>query len=676
MKPVVRNRRVIRCPLPSNRLLQNLIRLLFFTSLIPALGTVVMAQGYKQGQPVVGNAGNNGPAASGATIDATLFTTGGDMCGNIAAACQSSNAPVPTTIDARGFTGAQVCLASSVTKMLNSCAGNGGGKLLLGNVNVYADGPTAGATGNYSDSLGSGIGTPAFLLPSEFWGIEGLSRGSGDSGSSFGTWLSICLGSNNPVGLNHIAPGPGSGPCNHAFPQRSFPISSTMVGTTSGTTTMTITVSGTLVISGASTNVYPGELVMVKGSGTTSNNGTFAIQAITAGVNGTISVTVPTGTAVCPIPPGSCGTVFLGTPILGFASTGTAYNDSSCFPSACAGFGEHIKNLGFNCQAYDGCIGWQNLYAQEESGADTFAVNNYVFVGVDVRHNAQNFGPILNAEVYTGKNSAGSNYTNCAEGTTGIYVADKEMRGLNDWTINVPSESTDSPPTQSVCLNGTNHITPIAAVMLDAFNTEVRNGHCEGFVNCVLVGANNGGTVNKNASAGRVAGITGPPSGNTTVVNTVQISGNYPTNNTSFLIESIRKQGDANAVQDNIQGITLQDPFVGSYAWDTNSSNTDIVTTDASIRNRFDGGIRTGTIESGLSTNTDLAGQCTLSGPGPGSCAYQFTQTYNGTFPPLCTCSDATAINACRVQVGGIPLKLTITGTTGDAVDYICIGRN
>ena len=44
---------------------------------------------------------------------------------------------------------------------------------------------------------------------------------------------------------------------------------------------------------------------------------------------------------------------------------------------------EHIKNLEFNCQGgeaqpggdIEGCIGWQNRYAEEEFGADTFIVN-------------------------------------------------------------------------------------------------------------------------------------------------------------------------------------------------------------------------------------------------------------------------------------------------------------
>src|SRR5271170_326959 len=221
------------------------------------------------------------------------------------------------------------------------------------------------------------------------------------------------------------------------------------------------------------------------------DNGMFAIQSVvvSGGVTN-ITVVVPPGTPTCT---GSCGNVVLGTPILGFAPPGSnPYGTSSnaCTVGSqmnqlCSSFGGHIKNLGFNCQGtsaqmavLDGCIGWQNLYAEEESGADTFIVDNFNFAGVDVHSfSAQNFGPILNAEVYTS-----SANTNCTLGTTGIYIGDAEMRGLNGWTINNGSEGGNPP--------GCGSPEPAVGVLMDAINTEVRNGHCEGFDNCVLIGAN------------------------------------------------------------------------------------------------------------------------------------------------------------------------------------------
>jgi hypothetical protein len=144
------------------------------------------AQLTTQGEPAAGNSSGGGLTTSPMYLDATQFPST-DMCASIAKACGSTS-PIPggTTIDARGFTGNQVCKATTVTIMLNKCTANGG-RLLLGLVNLYADGP---ASGNYADGNGSGVGTPAFILPSKFWGIEGVSRGAGDSGSTLGTFLS------------------------------------------------------------------------------------------------------------------------------------------------------------------------------------------------------------------------------------------------------------------------------------------------------------------------------------------------------------------------------------------------------------------------------------------------------------------------------------------------------
>jgi hypothetical protein len=179
---------------------------------------------------------------------------------------------------------------------------------------------------------------------------------------------------------------------------------------------------------------------------------------------------------------------------------------------------------------------------------------------------------------------------------------------------------------------------------MDAMNTEVRNGHCEGFDNCVLIGANSA-----SASGVHVSGISGGHPGNAGT-NVVQISANNKTTNGNYVIERIRKNAHNNGIADNINGVTFTSPFTALYAY---------------------AGIRAGAISSGVSGNTDLAGQCILTGTPSGACAQPFTQTYNSLSPPICTCSD---INACRVQVSST--GLTITGTTPDTVEYICIGRN
>jgi hypothetical protein len=568
-------------------------------------------------------------------IDATQFSAAGDMCAQIIAACQqlgTSNYPNGATIDARGFTGDQVCSATHATQMLNGCAASGG-KLLLGTVHLYADEPTAGATGHYDDGHGSSDGTPAFIIPSKFWGIEGISRGAGDAGATLGTFLSVCTGPGTPIS--------GTNGCHHSFPQRKYGIGSTSVSGTNPTT-MTISISPVV-------TAYVGELAMVKG-GVAGENGMFAIQSVTVVGGSTlqIGVVVPPGTPTCSS--SGCGNLILGTPILGFGLStndpyGTAFNGcGTSHNKLCSAFGEHIKNLGFNCQgtwmngmtatALDGCIGWQNIYAQEESGADTFIVDNFNFVGVDVHSfAAQNFGPILNAEIYTG-----SANTNCALGTTGIYLGDAEMRGLDGWTIN---QSTEQPnPLSPVCGSK-----PTTAVLLDAQNTEVKNGHCEGFDNCVLIGANNGG-----ASGDEVSGIGGGPSGNAGT-NVVQISANNKTTNGNYVVERIRRNNHTNGVMDNINGVTLSDSFVALYAY---------------------AGIRAGAVRSGVHANTDLAGFCNVGGT-PICTNIGFSQTYSN--PPICTCSNATSNAFCHVTVSASTLTVA-GGSSGDRLDYICIGQN
>ena len=285
---------------------------------------------------------------------------------------------------------------------------------------------------------------------------------------------------------------------------------------------MTIHVSPAASFGGATPNIYTGELVMMKGNtGQPAQNGTYAVQNNSPDT--TVNVTVPsTVTAACPpIVPSNCGTLYLGTPILGFGPrAGMFYNTASC-SGGCSSFGMHIKNLGFNCQGswstliplksgnVEGCIGWQNLYAQEESGADTFLITNYNFVGFDSHgNNAQNFGPITNAEILTGD---GNN--DCDYGTTGAYIAGIAMRGFDNWTINTPVET--GTPSSSAC-----NKTPRAALILDAQGTETQHGHCEKFSDCVLLGANNA-----SASGMRVNGIVEAKPLANTVENQQQLPG-------------------------------------------------------------------------------------------------------------------------------------------------------
>lgn len=236
--------------------LNRSVSLFFFASTVLALTFLAHAQ-TPIGEPIVHD-NTIHQVATPIFLDATQFPEN-DMCLSIADACgrTGGGSPIPggTTIDARGFTGNQVCKATSIPTMLSSCATNGG-KLLLGLVNLYADGP---ASGNYTDGNGSGAGTPAFILPTKFWGIEGVSRGAGDAGATLGTFLSVCTGSNTPVGSGGLPPASGSPSCSTGFPQRKYGISNITVSGTTNPVTMTITISSLI-------TAYVGELAMLKGA--------------------------------------------------------------------------------------------------------------------------------------------------------------------------------------------------------------------------------------------------------------------------------------------------------------------------------------------------------------------------------------------------------------------------
>jgi len=210
---------------------------------------------------------------------------------------------------------------------------------------------------------------------------------------------------------------------------------------------------------------------------------------------------------------------------------------------------------------------------------------------------------------------------------------------------------------------------PPAALMLDAQGTETQHGHCENFADCVLLGAND-----STASNLKVNGIVqGKPT-----VNGVEISNNNP-GITDFVIENVQnfRTSTAAAVQDDINGITLNNPFVSLYSWSKGNGVVNLVTTDTSTPSRFPTGIATGLAPTGgAPTNTDLAGQCTLGSfcGGAGTSQYSFKHTYANA--PICTCTDVQTTGASTCNLAVTSSTITFRGTTGHPIDYICVSTN
>lgn len=110
-------------------------------------------------------------------------------------------------------------------------------------------------------------------------------------------------------------------------------------------------------------------------------------------------------------------------------------------------------------------------------------------------------------------------------------------------------------------------------------------------------------------------------------------------------------------------GVELGDQGAGAERWNLVSHSL----CAGCGSNRFEGPIvAQQDVRTGKATPTDLAGTGIL------PMTYTFAETFAS--PPVCIASDITTANAVLVQI--TRTTLTVSGTTGDAANYICIGRN
>jgi hypothetical protein len=110
--------------------------------------------------------------------------------------------------------------------------------------------------------------------------------------------------------------------------------------------------------------------------------------------------------------------------------------------------------------------------------------------------------------------------------------------------------------------------------------------------------------------------------------------------------------------------------YIRDFGTNINDYNIFSLGSANSGRNRFQGPVIVDReIRTGQYQNTDLAGAGTLNG---GTFVYWFVAT--NELAPICTANDTTALAPVRPQVTA--KELTLMGTPGDQVSYICVSRN
>jgi hypothetical protein len=368
--------------------------------------------------------------AAGFNNAAGKCNTGGDICQAIRDA-QAAEILVagPGILDARAFTGNQVCLQSNSnpTTMLYgvNALGNAGavpetGVLLLPNATIAIDGPAAGyfSDGNTlvaSGACGTGTcnpstyGTPAIIIPFQYFGIVGVSKTD--------SVIAPCTG-----------PGVPFGPCTTGWPSRIFPITSTSVAGN----TMTITTSGTFTSAAAGTgcnqtgtcNIWVGEQSFIYQSTTANNN--LKREILSVPTIHTATIAVPSTTSSCA---SACGNLRLYTPLIGFGSADWPYLPVVAH-AAIQSFGMHVMNMQINGEHLPDLVGIQNVNAGEHSMVDGLFCVYCAGTAVSVERGSTESGPYIRIRTNDLTDPTGNN-----PATMGVYYATGGGQGVHGYSI-------------------------------------------------------------------------------------------------------------------------------------------------------------------------------------------------------------------------------------------------
>jgi len=623
------------------------LRLLFCLAAIGLSASTIEAQtSPTQGYPQIGPPTYS---YSALYLDASQFCTngfdfvnhtclaGGNMWQAIKSAIGSAQ-NVSNIIDARAFAGNQIIPASTGTTALYGNLTSGStvpGTLLLGNVQMYCDGPSGGSSNNYTDGSGSNYGTPCIILPNGYQII-------GENPNQ--TTFSVCTGSGTPI----------SG-CSNAYPLRQFPVSS--LSFTAGS--HTLAGNGTFQATGGppTQNIYVGELGILTSSTCTAYN---LLRIISGASSTAFSIQAPTGTGTC----GSTGTLTLLTPIIGFGYQGVGIPYQPTRPSSLTSqsFRQHLINVGFNLQDYQGAIAIQVLSTGENSTIEHGYCKLPSAGYLDVGTGSNEFGPVV--DVYC--ETTTSSLTHVTPGTFGIYNAAANA-GFHRTTFTYHYNV--GPPSQQ----------PNSAIYNDgsavSFDGEPHN---EGTVDAIELAPN--GSV----SGVTIAGIVGPPCPTSSnpgnpglnlvhIVSSGNSTASYTVSATTIgnLIQqqggSCTSNGSTNAVADDIHNNNVTDQFLSRYEFDSSGdpvsgatlqSNTFVTTINGS--GLAAGGPASGTNGS-LTLNGSTSGSAAITVSSTGTLALPSGTTATSmvlTTPNLGTPSAAILTNAT-----GLPLGTGLTAT-------------
>lgn len=346
------------------------------------------------------------------------------------------------------------------------------------------------------------------------------------------------------------------------------------------------------------------------------------------------------------------GTAAGANTVLQWTGTGSSGIVMSLGTSTGTPFGVYVGDLAIDCNVTSATgstvTGLQNLYAQEQSGANDITFKDCSGSSLDVEGNgSQNSGPYTNLNIMHPHDS-------CKSTTLPVVYSGAAKRGINGLTV-VADSCTTNKPLAGVDINGSGN----------KFNGDVfERIHCENLVNCILIGDK------AETTAIILSGVTGCPhnANNYSCSNVVQISNAFAGTG-DIVIEGLAlNNGGGNLVLDQVGGNTITDTSLGFYALGLGTPPS-VISTSTTAPIQFTTPVQF-TNHLGTSTH-DTAGTCTLSA---GACSFSFVTSY--TAAPVCTANSTGSKNAMRVTPTAGGLTITSSSSTDTSVvGYICLGN-